>query len=77
MAKNTKAGVKKRGEKIYWKQMIPLYLLMLPGLTYMICNNYLPMFGISIAFKKLDVRKFHEHAIDPGVNVSVRGVEAG
>lgn len=57
MAKKIKTGVKKRGEKIYWKQMIPLYLLMLPGLTYMICNNYLPMFGISIAFKKLDVRK--------------------
>ncbi|HIS46372.1 MAG TPA: sugar ABC transporter permease [Candidatus Scybalocola faecigallinarum] len=28
-----------------------------PGLIYMICNNYLPMFGIVIAFKKLNFAK--------------------
>lgn len=36
------------------KRMIPLYLMMLPGIIYMICNNYLPMFGILIAFKKVN-----------------------
>lgn len=38
-------------KKIRWKQYLPIYLLALPGILYMICNNYLPMFGIVIAFK--------------------------
>lgn len=33
---------------------IPLYLMMLPGLIYLVANNYLPMFGIIIAFKKVN-----------------------
>ena len=37
--------------------MIPLYFMALPGLIYMICNNYIPMFGIMIAFKKINVSK--------------------
>ena len=41
-------------KKIRWKQYLPIYLLALPGIIYMICNNYLPMFGIVIAFKKLN-----------------------
>ncbi len=36
---------------------IPLFLMMLPGIIYLIANNYLPMFGILIAFKKLDYSK--------------------
>ena len=36
---------------------IPLYFMMLPGIIYLIANNYLPMFGIIIAFKKLDYSK--------------------
>lgn len=44
-------------EKIRWKQYLPIYLLALPGIIYMICNNYLPMFGIVIAFKKLNFAK--------------------
>lgn len=36
---------------------MPMYLLALPGIIYMICNNYLPMFGITIAFKRLNVAK--------------------
>lgn len=36
------------------KRNIPLYLMMLPGLLYLIANNYLPMFGILIAFKKVN-----------------------
>ncbi|WP_040949396.1 ABC transporter permease [Gorillibacterium massiliense] len=34
-----------------WKKYAPLYLLMIPGLIYLLINNYLPMFGIIIAFK--------------------------
>jgi putative aldouronate transport system permease protein len=34
-----------------------LFLMMLPGLVYLIINNYLPMFGLVIAFKNIDFRK--------------------
>lgn len=37
-----------------WKAVIKhkvLYLLMLPGIVYLLINNYIPMFGILIAFK--------------------------
>lgn len=32
----------------------PLYLMLFPGIVYLIINNYLPMFGVIIAFKKVD-----------------------
>lgn len=36
---------------------IPLLIMMVPGLVYLFVNNYLPMFGITIAFKDLDFQK--------------------
>lgn len=36
---------------------IPLYLMMIPGLAYLFVNNYIPMAGIVIAFKKYSVKK--------------------
>jgi putative aldouronate transport system permease protein len=36
--------------KKYWL----LYLMMVPGLLYIIINNYIPMLGIVIAFKKIN-----------------------
>ena len=42
---------RKRGER---RRYLPLYLMMLPGLLYLVANNYLPMFGILIAFKKVN-----------------------
>ena len=39
------------------KRYLPFYIMALPGLIYLICNNYLPMFGIIIAFKKLNFAK--------------------
>lgn len=35
----------------------PLYLLMLPGMLYLLINNYLPMFGVVIAFKDVNFAK--------------------
>ena len=35
-------------------QFLPLYVMLLPGLLYLILNNYLPMAGLLIAFKKID-----------------------
>ena len=36
---------------------VPLFLMLLPGMIYLIINNYLPMYGITIAFKNLDYSK--------------------
>ncbi len=37
-----------------YREHWPLYLMMLPGLLYLLINNYIPMAGIVIAFKKLN-----------------------
>ncbi|RTE10876.1 ABC transporter permease [Paenibacillus whitsoniae] len=35
----------------------PLYVMMIPGIVYMLINNYMPMFGLTIAFKDIDYAK--------------------
>lgn len=39
------------------KRYIPLYIMMLPGLIYLMINNYIPMAGLIIAFKRYNVSK--------------------
>ena len=48
------AQKKKARRKAEFKSTLTLYLMMLPGLVYLLCNNYLPMFGILIAFKQVN-----------------------
>lgn len=48
---------KAKKKKIRWGHVLPMYLMILPGLVYLICNNFLPMFGIIIAFKDYSFRK--------------------
>lgn len=48
-----KKGKKKNALKEYWL----LYLMMLPALLYLLINNYIPMAGMVIAFKKLNFAK--------------------
>ena len=48
------ARKKKERRKAQNRSAFPLYMMLLPGLIYIICNNYLPMFGILIAFKKVN-----------------------
>ena len=36
---------------------VPLYFMILPGLIYLFINNYLPLYGLTIAFRKLDYSK--------------------
>ena len=43
--------------KLKVKTALPIYLMMLPGLIYLLFNNYIPIAGIFIAFKKLDWSK--------------------
>lgn len=47
----------KTKRKRNWLSAMPIYMMMLPGLIYLAINNYLPMFGLVIAFKKLDWNK--------------------
>ena len=48
------AKKKKLRRRAEIRKTVPLFLMMLPGLVYLFCNNYLPMFGILIAFKKVN-----------------------
>ena len=38
------------------KRMIPYYIMMIPGIVYLIINNYLPMAGITMAFRRINYR---------------------
>ncbi len=40
---------KKKGS---WKKSLPLFVIALPGIAYLLINNYLPMFGLFLAFKR-------------------------
>lgn len=40
-----------------WKRTIPLILIALPGIVYPIINNYIPMAGLFVAFKKYNFMK--------------------
>jgi putative aldouronate transport system permease protein len=44
---------KKKKSPLYF---LPLYTMMIPRVTYLIINNYLPMFGLVIAFKRINFR---------------------
>ncbi|MGB4658157.1 MAG: ABC transporter permease subunit [Mobilitalea sp.] len=46
--------VNHKKKKFKFKEWIPVYLMMLPGLLYILINNYAPMLGLSIAFKKIN-----------------------
>ncbi len=47
-------AIKKKTSYLKMKRYIPLYLMMLPGLIYLIVNNYMPMAGLALAFKKVN-----------------------
>lgn len=49
--------MQKLKRKNRFRRFLPVYLMALPGIAYLLVNNYLPMFGIIIAFKDLDFRK--------------------
>ena len=48
------------GKKKTWKNIkraFPLYIMVAPGFLYLLINNYVPMTGISIAFKPFEFCK--------------------
>ncbi len=42
------------GSREKWKKWLPLYIMMIPGLAYLLINNYIPMAGLVIAFKNIN-----------------------
>ena len=54
-AKKNKVTKKQLQKRIH--KYLPLYLLAMPGFIYLIINNYLPMGGLILAFKKYSFAK--------------------
>lgn len=53
--KETKPKIQKRTLTLRrMKRYLPLYIMILPGLIYLIINNYMPMAGLALAFKKVN-----------------------
>lgn len=57
MAKTLAAVPKKKMTWKRFKRFLPIYVLMLPGLIYLFINNYMPLPGLMIAFKKYNAAK--------------------
>ncbi|OMF26756.1 sugar ABC transporter permease [Paenibacillus sp. FSL H8-0548] len=47
----------KKKKKYDYRRYSPLLIMMIPGLLYLLINNYLPMFGVVIAFKEINFAK--------------------
>ena len=56
MGAKKKERVGTMSKKAIIKRYLPLYLMFLPGAIYLLINNYIPMAGIVVAFKKYNVR---------------------
>ncbi len=48
---------RKKNRKKKIRRYYMLYLMMIPGLLYLLINNYTPMAGLYLAFKNIDFRK--------------------
>lgn len=55
--KNQKRGKCVKSKKAVFKKYLPVYLMALPGLLYLFVNNYMPLPGLILAFKKYNARK--------------------
>ncbi|NBH25419.1 sugar ABC transporter permease [Lachnospiraceae bacterium] len=44
----------RRKSKQKMKRYLPLYLMLIPGTIYLVINNYMPMAGLALAFKKIN-----------------------
>ncbi len=55
-AVSTDQKIVSRRKKIRWHKALPIYMMLLPVMAYFILNNYIPMYGITVAFRKLNFR---------------------
>lgn len=51
------AIAKPKKKAFKWRQWLPFYLMALPGSVYLIINNYIPLYGMQLAFKNFSYRK--------------------
>jgi len=49
--------VTKTKKKRKWKQWIPFYIMFIPGFVYLLVNNYIPLYGLQLAFKQFSYKK--------------------
>lgn len=56
-AENNKKKPVPNKKRLNWKYVLPVWIIMLPGLVYLIINNIIPLYGITIAFRDLDISK--------------------
>lgn len=54
---NGKSRCKTKKRRAQTKMTLALFSMMLPGFIYLIINNYIPMAGLTIAFKRFDYSK--------------------
>lgn len=54
MSANAKGKAKKNTN---WKHWLPFYFMFLPGFIYLIINNYMPLYGLQLAFKQFSYKK--------------------
>jgi len=54
---NTVATTVHKKKRSSIRKFLPLYVMLIPGLAYLLLNNYLPLFGLTIAFKNIDYSK--------------------
>ncbi len=48
---------KLKKKKSNLKQWIPFYVMFIPGFSYLMINNYIPLFGLQLAFKQFSYQK--------------------
>ncbi len=53
----TKGITRKRSTRKAFRKFLPLTFMVIPGMLYLLINNYLPMFGMMIAFKDVNFSK--------------------
>ncbi len=60
MVKTKEIASPRLNKKSKWKQFLhwlPFYIMALPGLAYLLINNYIPLLGLQIAFKNFSYSK--------------------
>lgn len=50
-------NTKTKKRKTNWKHYLPFYIMFLPGLAYLLINNYIPLYGLQLAFKQFSYKK--------------------
>ena len=50
-------NTKTKKRKTNWKHYLPFYIMFLPGLAYLLMNNYIPLYGLQLAFKQFSYQK--------------------